>query len=156
MGKGGFTPEERAKSRDSQKRTIAAQKAAMLKSLSEHYCVVKYAAKEVGIDRGTHARWMEKDGEYRDAVMRLQEENIDIAENALMKAIEKGDNVFLLGEVGVKVLNVDLFSKLKDYRIISRRHCVAGVKYSLVVVLCHDARAKKSDGKRLSSTTTTR
>ncbi len=95
MGKGGFTPEERAKSRDSQKRTIAAQKAAMLKSLSEHYCVVKYAAKEVGIDRGTHTRWMEKDEAYRDAVMRLQEENIDIAENALMKAIEKGDNVLI-------------------------------------------------------------
>lgn len=95
MGKGGFTAEERVKSRDSQKRTIAAQKAAMLKSLSEHYCVVKYASKEVGIDRGTHARWMEKDEEYRDAVMRLQEENIDIAENALMKAIEKGDNVLI-------------------------------------------------------------
>ena len=95
MGKGGFTPEERVKSRDSQKRTIAAQKVAMLKSLSEHYCVVKYAAKEVGIDRGTHARWMEKDEAYRDAVMRLQEENIDIAENALMKAIEKGDNVLI-------------------------------------------------------------
>lgn len=95
MGKGGFTPEERAKSRDSQKRTIAAQKAAMLKALADQYCVVKYAAAKVGIDRGTHTRWMEKDEAYRDAVMRLQEENIDIAENALMKAIEKGDNVLI-------------------------------------------------------------
>ena len=90
-----LTQEDWEKSRASQKKAIAAQKAAMLKSLAEHYCVVKYAAKEVGIDRGTHARWMEKDGEYRDAVMRLQEENIDIAENALMKAIEKGDNVLI-------------------------------------------------------------
>lgn len=95
MGKQGFTKEERERANESRKRTIAAQKAAMLKSLAAHYCVVKYAAKEVGIDRGTHTRWMEKDEAYRDAVMRLQEENIDIAENALMKAIEKGDTVLI-------------------------------------------------------------
>jgi len=95
MGKGGFTPEERQRASESRKQTIATQKAAMLAALAEHYCIIKYAAKEVGIDRSTHMRWMEKDGEYRDAVMRLQEENIDIAENALMKAIEKGDNVLI-------------------------------------------------------------
>lgn len=95
MGKRGFTPEERAKAKESRKQTIAAQKKAMLKALAEHYCIIKYAADNAGIDRGTHARWMEKDEVYRDAVMRLQEENIDIAENALMKAIEKGDNVLI-------------------------------------------------------------
>ncbi len=95
MGKQGFTSEERAKAKESRKQTIAAQKKAMLKALAEHYCIIKYAADKVGIDRGTHARWMEKDEAYRDAVMRLQEENIDIAENALMKAIEKGDNVLI-------------------------------------------------------------
>lgn len=95
MGKKGFTPEERAKANESRKQTIAAQKKAMLKGLAEHYCIIKYAADKAGIDRGTHARWMEKDEAYRDAVMRLQEENIDIAENALMKAIEKGDNVLI-------------------------------------------------------------
>jgi len=95
MGKRGFTPEERAKARESRQRTIAAQKKAMLDALAEHYCIVKYAAKKADIDRWTHNRWMEKDEDYRDAVMRLQEENIEIAENALMKAIEKGDTVLI-------------------------------------------------------------
>ena len=102
MGKRGFTAEERAKANESRKQTIAAQKKAMLKGLAEHYCIIKYAADKAGIDRGTHARWMEKDEAYRDAVMRLQEENIDIAENALMKAIEKGDNVFEFKELGTR------------------------------------------------------
>lgn len=88
MGKRGFTDEERAKSKQSQKKTILTQKEAMLKALAENYCLVKQSTEKVGISRQTHYKWLEEDSEYRDAVELMKENNLDIAEYALMKMVE--------------------------------------------------------------------
>lgn len=88
MGKGGFTDEERAKSKQSQKQTILTQKEAMLKALSENYCLVKHSVEKVGITRQTHYKWLEEDSEYRDAVELMKENNLDVAEYALMQMIK--------------------------------------------------------------------
>jgi hypothetical protein len=88
MGKQGFTKEERGKARESRKRTIVTQKEAMLKALSENYGLVKQSAEKAGITRKTHYKWLEEDSEYRDAVELMKENNLDIAEYALMKMVE--------------------------------------------------------------------
>ncbi len=88
MGKGGFTAAERKEARESRKRTIVTQKEAMLKSLSENYCLVKQSAEKAGISRKTHYKWLEEDSEYRDAVELMKENNLDVAEYALMQMIK--------------------------------------------------------------------
>lgn len=83
-----LTQEDWKKSRASQKRAILTQKEAMLKALSENYCLVKQSTEKVGISRQTHYKWLEEDSEYRDAVELMKENNLDIAEYALMKMVE--------------------------------------------------------------------
>lgn len=88
MGKRGFTPEEREKARESRKKTILTQKEAMLKALSENYGLIKQSAEKAGISRETHYKWLDEDEKYRDAVELMRENNLDVAEYALMKMVE--------------------------------------------------------------------
>jgi len=82
-----LTDEDRAKSLESRHLSILTQKAAMIKGMVDHFCVVKYACAQAGITRETHYNWLENDDEYREQINQLKENNLDVAEYALMKMI---------------------------------------------------------------------
>jgi hypothetical protein len=86
-----LTKEDRAKARASRNSTISAQKAAMLACLKESMGLVKPAAEKCGIDRKTHNNWMEKDAQYREAVLMLAEDNLDLAELSLLQQVVNGN-----------------------------------------------------------------
>lgn len=86
-----LTKEDRAKARASRNSTISAQKAFMLACLKESMGLVKPAAEKCGIDRKTHNNWMEKDAKYREAVLMLAEDNLDLAELSLLQQVVNGN-----------------------------------------------------------------
>jgi hypothetical protein len=86
-----LTKEDRARARASRNSTISAQKAFMLTCLKESMGLVKPAAEKCGIDRKTHNNWMEKDTKYREAVLMLAEDNLDLAELSLLKQVIDGN-----------------------------------------------------------------
>ena len=83
-----LTDEDRAKSFESRNQSILTQKEAMIKAMVDHFCVVKYACAQVGIARETHYNWLENDEDYSNKIAAIKENNLDIAEYALMKMIE--------------------------------------------------------------------
>ena len=66
------------------------RKKAMLDALEKSLGVVTTAAKNVGIERVTHYRWMEADREYKAAVEELENVALDFAESHLHKQIKDG------------------------------------------------------------------
>ena len=66
------------------------RKKAMLDALEKSLGVVTTAAKNVGIERVTHYRWMEADSEYKAAVEELENVALDFAESHLHKQIKDG------------------------------------------------------------------
>ncbi len=66
------------------------RKKAMLDALEKSLGVVTTAAKNVGIERVTHYRWMEADIEYKAAVEELENVALDFAESHLHKQIKDG------------------------------------------------------------------
>jgi len=66
------------------------RKKAMLDALEKSLGVVTTAAKNVGIERVTHYRWMEADPEYKAAVEELENVALDFAESHLHKQIKDG------------------------------------------------------------------
>ena len=80
-------------------------KKAMLKALEKSLGVVTLAAKEVGIDRTMHYRWMNEDSEYRKAVDDIADVALDFAESMLHKQIQDKDTtatIFFLKTKGKK------------------------------------------------------
>lgn len=90
-GKHKLSKEDRDKARASRNSTISTQKALMLYHLKESMGLVKPAAEKCGIDRKTHNNWMEKDPEYREAVMMLAEDNLDLSELSLLQQVVNGN-----------------------------------------------------------------
>ena len=75
----------------------------MLEALVKHDGIVFYAAKTAHIDRTSHYEWLKTDPAYAEAVDKLKELKIDIAEKALMKQIKSGipqSTIFLLRTFG--------------------------------------------------------
>lgn len=70
----------------------APKKKAMLQALEKSLGVVTVAAREIGIDRHTHYRWLESDAKYKAAVDELSNVALDFAESRLLEAM-KGLNV---------------------------------------------------------------
>jgi len=66
------------------------RKRAMLEALEKSLGVVTPAAKNVGIERVTHYRWLESDPEYKQAVEDLDNVALDFAESQLHKQIKDG------------------------------------------------------------------
>lgn len=64
-------------------------KKAMLEALEKSLGIVTTAAKSVGITRKTHYDWLNKDPEYRKAVIDLEDLALDYVESKLFKNIEK-------------------------------------------------------------------
>ena len=71
-----------------QKTTLLKKK--MIEALEKSLGVVTTAAKNVGIDRTTHYRWMEEDEEYKEKANDLSEVAIDFVESQLHKQIKEG------------------------------------------------------------------
>ena len=67
-----------------------AKKAAMLKALENRLGIVTRAAKDAGIDRGTHYDWMANDPEYKKAVDALEDVALDFAEEQLFNQMRDG------------------------------------------------------------------
>lgn len=49
------------------------------------------SCKEIGIERSTYYRWLEKDAKFKQAVDDLSEMSVDFAESQLKKQIKDGD-----------------------------------------------------------------
>lgn len=81
------------------------KKSAMIQALEKNLGVVTYAAKAVGIDRGTHYLWMEKDPVYKKAVEGIADIALDFAESKLHEQIRDGEvtsTIFYLKTKGKK------------------------------------------------------
>lgn len=69
--------------------------ATVLTCLKKHYGVVTPAAKELGLDRWTLAKYIERHKELRDEVARQREQYVerrmDVAENVLDKLMQNAD-----------------------------------------------------------------
>lgn len=63
----------------------------MLEALTLSFGVIAHAAKQVGIDRTTHYKWIEEDPEYKAAYNDLKEYKKDFIESKLIKLINEGD-----------------------------------------------------------------
>ena len=77
----------------------------MLEALEKSLGIVTTAAKQIGIDRSTHYKWMESDPEYKKAVEALSDVALDFAESKLHKSIEAGSDtatIFYLKTKGKK------------------------------------------------------
>ena len=74
---------------------ITIQKSAMLQALEKSLGVVTVAAKNAGIDRTTHYRWLRKDKEYKKQVEDLRNIKLDFLESKLHEQVQN-DNVTAL------------------------------------------------------------
>lgn len=69
---------------------LAGKKKEMLQNLERHYCIVSLAAKDTGISRDAHYKWLERDPQYKKQVEQLTESLLDQAEEYLIKAALDG------------------------------------------------------------------
>jgi hypothetical protein len=65
------------------------KKKLMLEALKEQLGIITAAAKQTGIDRRTHYRWLVEDPEYKARVEEIPDMVIDFAENALFKLMQE-------------------------------------------------------------------
>lgn len=63
----------------------------MLLSMEKSLGVVSVAAKQAGISRNTHYRWMKEDPEYKSAIEELENVTLDFAESKLHEQIIEGN-----------------------------------------------------------------
>ena len=63
----------------------------MIQALEQQLGIITAAAKQAGIDRKTHYRWLESDPEYKEAAEAIPEIVLDFAENSLYKQIKEGN-----------------------------------------------------------------
>ena len=71
--------------------SIGHTKKAMVEALEKSLGVVTTAAKQAGISRDTHYRWLKEDEEYKAQVEELSEVALDFAESQLFKQIKDGN-----------------------------------------------------------------
>jgi hypothetical protein len=67
------------------------RKQAMLQALEKSLGVVTTAARQTGIDRGTHYNWLKEDAEYKEAVESIEDIALDFAETKLHTLIQNED-----------------------------------------------------------------
>lgn len=66
-------------------------KKAMLQALEQTLGIVTEAARQVGIDRTSHYRWLDQDPAYKKAVESISDIALDFAESALHNQIGSGE-----------------------------------------------------------------
>jgi len=69
----------------------ATHKKAMIKALEKSLGIVTIACKEVGVDRRTHYRWLQKDPQYKEDVDAIADIALDFAESQLHQQIKDKD-----------------------------------------------------------------
>ena len=85
--------------------SIGHTKKAMIAALEKSLGIVSTAAKQVGISRDTHYRWMSGDEDYKAEVEELSEVALDFVESQLFKQIKEGNtaaSIFYLKTKGKK------------------------------------------------------
>ena len=85
--------------------SIGHTKKAMIEALEKSLGIVSTAAKQVGISRDTHYRWMSGDEDYKAEVEELSEVALDFVESQLFKQIKEGNtaaSIFYLKTKGKK------------------------------------------------------
>lgn len=85
---------EQAKKAD-QARTVQA-KADFLRALEANLGIVTKAAKDVGVTRRAHAKWLAADPEYADEVADIQERTLDFVEAKLLKKVSDLDTTAII------------------------------------------------------------
>lgn len=75
----------------SSQRKTTLKKAAMIEALEKSLGVVTTACKQVGIDRGTHYKWLKNDSRYREKVSELTNMALDFAESQLHLQMQNGN-----------------------------------------------------------------
>lgn len=77
----------------------------MLAALQQTLGVVQAACMQVGIERKTHYRWLEKDSKYKQAVEEMTDVALDFAESKLLGQIKSNNTaatIFYLKTKGKK------------------------------------------------------
>ena len=78
---------------------LSLRKKAMIEAMKEELGVVSRASKIVRVHRSTHYYWIKTCTEYKKEIEEANEENLDLAESALLEKIKKGNTraiIFLL------------------------------------------------------------
>ena len=70
---------------------LTAKQTAFLESLKSNLGIISKAADEVNIHRNTHYLWMRNSKKYAEEVEAIENDCIDVVENALMSNILAGD-----------------------------------------------------------------
>ena len=65
------------------------KKKIFIEALKEQLGVVTAAAKQTGVNRTTHYKWMKQDSKYKEEVDALDDLVLDFAENALFKMMKE-------------------------------------------------------------------
>lgn len=67
------------------------KKEILLEVLQKRHGIISDACKAVNVSRPTFYKWKREDKEFSDAVDEINEQVVDLAENALIKKIKEGD-----------------------------------------------------------------
>jgi len=78
------------------KRKLRGRKKAMYDALVKQLGVVTHAAKQAGIDRTTHYKWLREDENYKAWIEEIPDIVIDFAENALFRQIQEGNTTSII------------------------------------------------------------
>ncbi len=106
----------------------ATLKKAMLEALEKSLGIVTTACKSVGIDRGTHYKWMKSDEAYKTSVEGIDNIALDFAESQLHLQMKDGNTsatIFYLKTKGKRrgyierqeiehTVNTDVIDELKS------------------------------------------
>ncbi len=71
-------------------RVLSGKKKIMFEALQDQLGVIIAAAKQTGIDRRTHYKWLKADENYQFWIKQIPDLCLDFVENALFKNIKKG------------------------------------------------------------------
>jgi len=72
------------------------KKKLMIEALKSQLGNISTAAKQVGIDRRTHYKWLDGDEEYKREYEEIGEFTVDFVENALFKQINEGNTTAII------------------------------------------------------------
>ncbi len=79
-----------------EKKKLRGRKKAMYDALVKQLGVVTAAAKQVGIGRTTHYKWLREDENYRAWVEEIPDITLDFVENALFRQIQEGNTTSII------------------------------------------------------------
>jgi len=101
-------------------KTLRGKKKIMFEALQDQLGVITAAAKQTGISRRTHYRWLKADENYKFWIEQLPDLCLDFAENALFKNMKEGKTAEIIFYLKTKGKNRGYIEKseldIKDER----------------------------------------